>query len=369
MAYTVTELPAAGTVLLNGGALASGGILTLAQVQALVYNAPLVDGNGLGSQAFALKFNVSDGVNITSLVVTLTVNDASNDAKHGTPDADRLDGAAGNDQLRGYNANDILIGGIGNDFMDGGAGNDTMNGGAGDDTYIVDSAGDTIIDSSGIEIVAALTSYTLQAGVAIENLRTSGHMTVGLINLTGNETSQVIEGNASANTLNGGGGVDTLRGYAGNDTYHVDNAGDKVFESVGEGTDTVVASASHVLQAGAEVELLRTNNTAATTAINLTGNGFANKLQGNAGNNALNAGAGADILQGFGGNDSYVVDNALDNVIEAAGGGTDTILTSIDFALKAGQHVEVLRTTNAAGTSAIDLTGNALANTLNRQCR
>ena len=147
LAYTVTELPAAGTVLLNGGALASGGILTLAQVQALVYNAPLVDGNGLGSQAFALKFNVtSDGVNITSLVsVTLTVNDASNDAKHGTPDADRLDGAAANDQLRGYNANDILIGGIGNDFMDGGAGNDTMNGGAGDDTYIVDLAGDTTI--------------------------------------------------------------------------------------------------------------------------------------------------------------------------------------------------------------------------------
>ena len=212
--------------------------------------------------------------------------------------------------------------------------------------------------------MAALTSYTLQAGVAIENLRTSGHMTVGLINLTGNETNQVIEGNASANTINGGGGVDTLHGHAGSDTYHVDNAGDKVFELVGEGTDTVVASASHVLQAGAEIELLRTNNSAATTAINLTGNGFANKLQGNAGNNALNAGAGADILQGFGGNDSYVVDNALDNVIEAAGGGTDTILTSIDFALKAGQHVEVLRTTNAAGTSAIDLTGNALANTL-----
>ncbi len=34
---------------------------------------------------------------------------------------------------------------------------------------------------------------------------------------------------------------------------------------------------------------------------------------------------------------------------EAAGGGTDTVLTSVTYALALGEEIENLRTTNAAG--------------------
>jgi Ca2+-binding RTX toxin-like protein len=102
----------------------------------------------------------------------------------------------------------------------------------------------------------------------------------------------------------------------------------------------------------------------ATGAIDLTGNSLDNSLSGNAGDNILNGGAGADLMQGFGGNDRYYVDNALDQVIEASGGGTDILLTSVSYTLSDGMFVETLATTDMAATGAIDLTGNSLANAL-----
>jgi Ca2+-binding RTX toxin-like protein len=60
--------------------------------------------------------------------------------------------------------------------------------------------------------------------------------------------------------------------------------------------------------------MLSTNLYAATTSINLTGNGFDQTLIGNAGNNVLDGGGGADTLFGLGGNDRFVFDTALDPV-------------------------------------------------------
>ena len=56
---------------------------------------------------------------------------------------------------------------------------------------------------------------------------------------SGNDRANVLSGLAGNDTLNGGAGADRMLGGLGNDTYVVDNAGDVVNETGGDGTDTV----------------------------------------------------------------------------------------------------------------------------------
>src|SRR5687767_110264 len=80
-------------------------------------------------------------------------------------------------------------------------------------------------------------------------------------------------------------------------------------------------------------------------------------LFGLAGRDALEGGLGADRMFGGAGNDTYVVDNVGDRVVESAGAGIDRVLASITYTL--GAHVENLTLTGAA---AITGTGNGLNN-------
>src|SRR6185295_12185731 len=107
------------------------------------------------------------------------------------------------------------------------------------------------------------------------------------------------------------------------DVYIVDDAGDAVSESAGQGSDVVYALANWTLTANSAVETLSAIDWSATNALNLTGNGLANTLYGNAGANVLDGGAGADTLQGFGGADTFAFTTALGN------GNVDAI---VDFA-------------------------------------
>ncbi|MER9067607.1 calcium-binding protein [Mesorhizobium sp. M0902] len=260
---------------------------------------------------------------------------------------------------------DTLYGTSGDDVFHG-AGGHTMIGYGGNDTYYVDDIRDKEIEAAGggTDKALASVSHALAAGSEIELLATNNASGTAAINLTGNEFAQTIQGNAGANVINGGGGADTMTGYGGNDTYYVDNAADKVVEAAGGGSDKVLASASYVLSAGSQIELLATTNPSGTTAINLTGNEFAQTIQGNAGANVINGGRGADTMIGYGGNDTYHVDNAGDKAIEAVGGGTDKVITSMSHALTTGSQIELLATSNPSGTAPVHLNGNEFAQTI-----
>ena len=243
-----------------------------------------------------------------------------------------------------------LTGNAGGNRLDGGAGADAMAGGAGHDTYVVDHAGDTVTEAAGAgtDTVEAAVNYTL--GANIENLVLTG----SALNATGNGLANTLTGNGLANRLDGKAGADAMAGGAGNDVYVVDYGGDTVVEAAGAGTDTVEASVTHML--GANVENLVLTGAA---ALNGTGNALANSLTGNAGANRLDGGAGADVMAGGAGNDVYVVDDALDQAVEASGAGKDQVRSSVSFTL--GAHVEQLV---LAGALAIDGTGNGLNNFL-----
>ncbi|MBO3759755.1 calcium-binding protein [Ciceribacter sp. L1K22] len=93
----------------------------------------------------------------------------------------------------------------------------------------------------------------------------------------------------------------------------------------------------------------------------LTGSAWDETIIGHGGNDQLNGGAGADTLIGGAGNDLYIVDNSGDRVQELANQGVDKVHSSISFSLAALGSVENLTLT---GSSAINGTGNALANTI-----
>ncbi|MEO0032569.1 MAG: hypothetical protein RIS94_2327 [Pseudomonadota bacterium] len=91
----------------------------------------------------------------------------------------------------------------------------------------------------------------------------------------------------------------------------------------------------------------------------LSGLGGNDTLNGLDGNDILDGGAGADIMSGGLANDTYFVNVAGDQVIENAGEGIDLVKARISYTLTA--NVENL---TLLGTTALDGTGNELANVL-----
>jgi Ca2+-binding RTX toxin-like protein len=249
---------------------------------------------------------------------------AGADTLRGAGGVDIIDGGDDADQLDGGSGDDVLTGGAGDDLLAGSSGSDAMAGGAGDDVYYVTDAGDTVAEAAdeGTDLVNAARTYSL--GANVENLTL---MYGQAIDGTGNALANVITGNSGANVLSGLGGEDALYGGLGHDALYGGDDADSLYG--GAGND------------------------------DLNGEAGADLLYGHAGADRLDGGAGADRMEGGDSGDTYVVDDAGDVVVEAAGGGSDTVEAWVSHVL--ADNVEGL---TLMGAAAIDGTGNAGRNTL-----
>jgi serralysin len=263
----------------------------------------------------------------------------------------------------GGSGNDTLIGNHAKNTLNGLAGADTMSGGNGNDIYVVDTLLDMAVELAGVRsgidrVNTALDGYALTANV--ENLLYTGAASfIG----TGNALRNKIVGGGGNDSLDGGIGADVMVGGLGDDAYIVDNAGDKIVELSGAGTDlikTSLTSYSLARLARSNIENLEYSGggiaefTGTGNALNnhLVGNTGKDRLSGGAGNDTLDGGAGIDSLWGGLGNDTLIYDNA-DSKIDG-GAGIDTLEisgtgTTLDLSqLKAG---------TIAGIEKLDLSG------------
>jgi Ca2+-binding RTX toxin-like protein len=262
-----------------------------------------------------------------------------------------------------------------------------MLGGAGNDTFVVNSAGDrvyettataSLIDAGGIDTVQSAISYNLDANAGVrfvERLTLTG---TGSTTATGNALANRLTGNSGNNTLDGGLGNDTMLGGAGNDTYIVNATGDVVSETtfLGSGLDTggldtVQSGVSFSLDANSGLSFVENVRLTGAGNTSATGNALGNRLTGNSGNNTLNGGLGNDTMLGGAGNDTFVVNVAGDVVSETTflgsgidTGGIDTVQSGVSFSLSANSGLRFVEHLSLTGTSAINGTGNALANIL-----
>ncbi len=304
----------------------------------------VVYGTGGGSVVVSGFFTSGDSIEQITFSDS-TVHNASYINAHllnafGTSGDDNLAGTNADDTLTGLAGNDTITALAGDDTLDGGTGADTLIGGTGDDVYIVDNTGDVVTENSGEGTDTIQSSVTYALPTNVENLTLTG---TGDINGTGNSAVNIITGNSGNNVLDGGAGADTLTGGGGNDTFIVDNSGDVVTASTG--TDTIQSSITWDMSASG-------HNNADVENLVLTGSANINGT-GNSLDNIITSNTGRDTLTGGLGNDTYIVNNTADSVIENSGEGTDTVQASISFTL--GSNVENLVLTGSAN---IDGTGN-----------
>ncbi|MDN5871868.1 MAG: hypothetical protein L0H73_14245 [Nitrococcus sp.] len=286
----------------------------------------------------------------------------------------------------GNTLDNVLIGSDGANVLDGKQGADSLRGGQGDDTYRVEDAQDSVIEASSAGTDHVMSSVNRTLSENIENLTLTGDALVGRGNdlanvlrgdggdnalygaaggdrLFGEEGIDALFGGTEADYLDGGVGADRMSGGTGNDTYIVDDAADVANEQPGAGRDVVRSSASYSLAAEIEdLYLIGTGNSAGTGNRGdnrLYGNSAGNALIGAAGNDTLDGGYGIDRMAGGAGDDRYIVDSAGDAVVEAVGGGNDSVESAVTRTL--ASNVENLELT---GANSIDGCGNALDNHL-----
>jgi Ca2+-binding RTX toxin-like protein len=232
-------------------------------------------------------------------------------------------------------------GNAGDNELTGNAGNNLLDGAGGTDTVVLDghiTDYEFALNGSNIEVTSS--AGGTDTLTSIERVKVSGQVydlvpgTNGANNpLNGSAANELVLGfngvdllvaDGGNDILIGGAANDTMRGGTGSDTYVVNNGGDLVDETGGDGIDMVYSSVTRNLDNGAHA-LGEIENVTLTGNgnINALGNELDNALTGNAGDNTLTGRGGADTLAGGGGDD--ILNGGGANDILAGGAGNDTL--------------------------------------------
>jgi Ca2+-binding RTX toxin-like protein len=338
---------------------------------------------------------------------------AMNDIAYGFMGMDILYGEEGGDELHGGEGNDWLVGGSGhdwlygdedNDYLIGGSGFDELDGGSGTDTasYSDSSSGVTVNLAKGIGQGGEAEGDTL---ISIEDVHGSGHDDI----LIGNQFANELHGGSGIDHLSGGGENDKLFGGYGGDTLQGDDGDDELWG--GTGNDMLIGgSGADYLGGGDGIDTAVYQGSAQAVVVSLmshsglfgdaqddtlwgienlvgsahgdalvgddgvnmlAGSGGNDSLQslndddtlfGGEGNDTLDGGKGADKMDGGLDDDTYIVDHADDEALEAVGEGDDVVQTSVSYQLGYGSEIEVLETTDVKDSTALDLIGNEFDN-------
>src|SRR5262245_53852575 len=323
----MTSRDAAGTILVNGGAVpVQGGPATVA-------NTTLIQASGLdGNDTIAL-----DETNGALPAASLS-GGAGDDVLTGGSGADQLFGEAGNDTLLGKGGNDLLHGGDGNDTLAGGAGDDQMFGEAGDDRMIWNPGDGTDLMEGGDGTDTAEVNggngtevFTLTANgtrVRFDRLTPAPFsLDIGtteklVLNMNGGDDSFSATGNLAALigvTVDGGDGNDTILGTNGADTLlggdgndFIDGNQGNALALLGTGDDLFQwdpGDGSDIVEGQAGLDTLLFNGSAANEIFEASANGGRVLFTRNVG--------------------SIVMDvNDVENIIVNAGAGTDAVIVN-----------------------------------------
>ena len=188
-----------------------------------------------------------------------------------------------------------------------------MNGGAGNDVYVVNDAGDAVVELAGGGTECSDVNGLI-LGANVENLTLTGSTNVSAPAMRSPTFSPAMPERTRSSAARAMtrstvcGDRDRLIGGLGDDTYFVDDPGDIVVESLGEGKDTVHSTVTFTISEMQSMETLILSSAATVTG---TGNSFANAIS--------MTGSGRAILFGFGGNDTLTGGSGNDDLYGDSG--------------------------------------------------
>lgn len=211
----------------------------------------------------------------------------------------KLDGREGNDTLTGSAGDDTIWGWTGADRIDGGGGNDTVAGGWGADTYVLGRTSGTLEIEEQHFLPRETDTLEFGPGIAPADVSLARDDYDLLVSIKGSSAQARVSGNFL-------GGI-----FAYN------------------------AGKYELVPADTSIEQIR----------------FADGSVWDAAAIASRTTSGTqNVMNGSAADDTFVVDHAKDDVIEAVNGGTDTIRASVSYALR--PYVEKLVLTGTANLNA-----------------